>query len=78
MQTEIQYGPSYSLARVRLAPDEVLRVEGGAMVAMSGVTLETKAEGGFLKSLTRSLAGESFFIQPCPAICASSNSPARR
>jgi uncharacterized protein (TIGR00266 family) len=62
MQTEIQYGPSYSLARVRLAPDEVLRVEGGAMVAMSGVALETKAEGGFLKSLTRSLAGESFFI----------------
>jgi uncharacterized protein (TIGR00266 family) len=62
MQTEIQYGPSYSLARVTLAPSETLRVEGGAMVAMHGVTMETKAEGGLLKSLTRTLAGESFFI----------------
>jgi uncharacterized protein (TIGR00266 family) len=62
MQTEIQYGPSYSLAKVTLAPSETLRVEGGAMVAMSGVSMETKAEGGLLKSLTRTLAGESFFI----------------
>jgi len=64
MQTEILYRPSYSLARVALTPNETIRAEGGAMVSMSaGVTLETKATGGILKSLARSvLGGESFFM----------------
>ncbi|MHB0858677.1 MAG: TIGR00266 family protein [Anaerolineae bacterium] len=64
MQTEIMYRPSYSLAVVTLAPSEAIRVESGAMVSMSdGVTLETKAAGGILASLTRSvLGGESFFV----------------
>lgn len=64
MQTEILYRPSYSLTRIRLDPGEEVRVEGGSMVSMSaGMTLETKAEGGILKSLARSvLGGESFFI----------------
>jgi len=64
MQTEILYRPSYSLALVRLAPNETIRAEGGAMVSMSaGVTLETKAAGGLLKSLARSVLGrESFFM----------------
>ncbi|MBO9369620.1 MAG: TIGR00266 family protein [Chloroflexi bacterium] len=48
---------------IRLGPNEEIRVESGAMVSMSqGVTVETKAAGGILKSLARSvLAGESFF-----------------
>lgn len=64
MQTEILYRPSYSLALVKLAPNETVRAEGGAMVSMSaGMTLETKAAGGILKSLARSvLGGESFFM----------------
>ncbi len=64
MQTEIMYRPSYSLAVVKLQPNESIRVEAGAMVSMSeGITLETKAAGGVLASLTRSLlAGESFFM----------------
>ena len=64
MEIEIKYRPSYSVAMTRLAPDEVIYVEGGAMVGMSaGITLETKAKGGLLKSLARSmLAGESFFV----------------
>lgn len=65
MQTEILYRPSYSLARVTLAPNEEIRVEGGAMVTMSdGMTVETKMSGGgLLKSLARSvLGGESFFV----------------
>lgn len=64
MQTEIQYRPAYSLALVTLSPNEVIRVEAGAMVSMSeGVTLETKAAGGILSSLKRSLlGGESFFV----------------
>ena len=64
MQTEIIYRPSYSLAVVKLQPNESIRAEAGAMVSMSdGITLETKAAGGILASLARSLlAGESFFM----------------
>lgn len=64
MQTEIQYRPSYSLAVVKLDPGETIRVEAGAMVGMSPeMTLETKAAGGLLASLKRSmLGGESFFM----------------
>jgi len=64
VKTEILYRPSYSMALVTLESGEAVRAEGGAMVSMSsGVTLETKAQGGILKSLTRSLlGGESFFM----------------
>ena len=64
MQTEILYRPSYSMAAVTLAPLERIRVEAGSMVSMSaGITLETKAAGGLLSSLKRSiLGGESFFM----------------
>ncbi len=63
MQIEIVHQPSYSLAVAKLSPNERIRAEAGAMVSMSsGVTVETKAEGGFLKSLGRAvLGGESFF-----------------
>jgi uncharacterized protein (TIGR00266 family) len=63
MNTEILFRPSYSLAVVKLAANEKIRVDSGAMVSMSqSITIETKAAGGFLKSLTRSvLGGESFF-----------------
>ncbi|MEK6221358.1 MAG: TIGR00266 family protein [Chloroflexota bacterium] len=63
MDVDILYKPSYSLGVLKLAGGEEVRVEGGAMVSMSdGVTLETKATGGLLNSLARSiLGGESFF-----------------
>lgn len=63
MEVEILYRPSYSLGVVKLSPNEQIRAEAGAMVSMSeGVALETKAEGGLLKSLGRAiLGGESFF-----------------
>ena len=63
MEVEILYRPSYSLGVLRLGPNEEVRVEGGAMVSMSkGIAVQTKAAGGILKSLARSLlAGESFF-----------------
>lgn len=63
MDVEILYRPSYSLAIVTLFPSEKIRAEAGAMVSMSeGVSIETKATGGILKSLSRSLlGGESFF-----------------
>jgi len=63
MDLEILYKPSYSLGVIRLGEGEEVRVEAGSMVSMSpGVTLETRATGGLLKSLARSmLGGESFF-----------------
>jgi uncharacterized protein (TIGR00266 family) len=63
MDIDILYRPSYSLGVVRLGGGEEVRVEGGATVSMSpGITMETGATGGFLKSLGRALlGGESFF-----------------
>ena len=63
MDIDLQYRPSYSLAVVKLTPNERIRAESGAMVSMSAtVTIETKAEGGLFKSLGRALlGGESFF-----------------
>jgi uncharacterized protein (TIGR00266 family) len=63
MDIEIIHRPSYSLAIAKLAPNERIRAEAGAMVSMSSdVAIETKAEGGLLKSLGRAvLGGESFF-----------------
>jgi uncharacterized protein (TIGR00266 family) len=63
MEIEIKYQPSYSLGVIRLAGGEQVRVESGSMVSMTaGISLETAATGGFLKSLGRSLlGGESFF-----------------
>lgn len=64
MQIEILYRPSYSLAVIKLAGLEEIRIEAGAMVSMSdGVTIETKATGGFFKSLTRSMLGHESFFQ---------------
>ena len=63
MEIEIMHRPSYSLAVAKLTPNERIRAEAGAMVSMSSsLSIETKAEGGFLKSLGRAvLGGESFF-----------------
>lgn len=63
MDVQILYSPSYSLGVLTLDSGEEVRVEGGSMVSMSyGVTLETKATGGILKSLGRAIfGGESFF-----------------
>lgn len=64
MQFDIAHQPSYAIVTARLDPGETIRTEGGAMVSMdTGITIETKAQGGFLKSLGRSiLGGESFFM----------------
>lgn len=63
MDIEILFRPSYSLGVIKLAPNEEIRLDSGAMVSMTqGITIETKATGGFLKSLGRAvLGGESFF-----------------
>ncbi len=64
MQVEIMYRPSYALAVVSLASGESVQAEAGAMVSMSpDVSIETKAKGGLVGALKRSvLGGESFFM----------------
>jgi uncharacterized protein (TIGR00266 family) len=63
MEIEILHRPAYSLAVARLAADERIRAEPGAMVSFSdGIDIETKMEGGLFKSLGRAmLGGESLF-----------------
>lgn len=64
IQTELLYQPAYTTARVTLDRGDAVRAESGAMVSMSqAIEIETKAQGGLLKSLGRSvLGGESFFM----------------
>jgi uncharacterized protein (TIGR00266 family) len=64
MQVEVTYRPSYALAVVSLASGESVQAEAGAMVSMSpDVAIETKAKGGLMGALKRSvLGGESFFM----------------
>jgi uncharacterized protein (TIGR00266 family) len=64
VEVEILYRPSYSLAVIRFAPQEEIRVESGSMVSMSpGITIQTQATGGILKSLARSVLGSESFFQ---------------
>ncbi|WP_255198489.1 TIGR00266 family protein [Halorarius litoreus] len=64
MDHEITHKPSYAQLSLTLAEGESVRAEAGSMVSYSeGIEIETKAEGGLLKSLSRSvLGGESFFM----------------
>jgi uncharacterized protein (TIGR00266 family) len=64
IRTELLYQPAYTTARVSLDRGDAVRAEAGAMVSMSqAIEIETKAQGGLLKSLGRSvLGGESFFM----------------
>jgi uncharacterized protein (TIGR00266 family) len=63
MQIEILYRPAYSLAVIKLAGNEEIKVEAGSMVSMSkDIILETEATGGLIKAFSRAfLGGESFF-----------------
>lgn len=64
MQVQLRHSPSFTVARVFLAPGESMRAESGAMIAHSaGVQLAARVEGGLMAGLKRSvLGGESLFI----------------
>ncbi len=64
MQVAIRHQPGFAIARVTMSKGETVKAESGAMAAMSsGVAIEAKMEGGFMKALKRSaLGGESFFV----------------
>ncbi|MGE3270724.1 MAG: TIGR00266 family protein [Chloroflexota bacterium] len=62
MQVDLRHQPALSLAVATLDPNESIKVEPGAMVSYSAdITVETKAEGGFLGGLKRMFGGENFF-----------------
>jgi uncharacterized protein (TIGR00266 family) len=64
MQVEIVANPAFAFATVTIPPGGDLLVEAGAMASMTdGVDVETKARGGVLSGLKRSvLGGTTFFI----------------
>src|SRR3978361_2276704 len=64
MDVQLRHAPSFTVARCVLAGGEIVRVEGGAMIAHSaGVELESKAQGGVMAGLKRSvLGGGSFYV----------------
>ena len=64
MDIKLRHTPSFGVARLMLGADEHVKVEAGAMYAMSaGVALDSKMDGGFMKAAKRAmLGGESFFI----------------
>ncbi|MDX6233240.1 MAG: hypothetical protein QOH68_2244, partial [Nocardioidaceae bacterium] len=64
MKVELRHSPSFAVARCNLEPNEPLKAESGAMMAMSaGVQLAASTQGGIMKGLKRSvLGGESLFV----------------
>jgi uncharacterized protein (TIGR00266 family) len=62
MDVTIQHQPAFTLATIKLASNEAIKVEPGAMVSHTvGLEPETKVDGGFFGGLKRMVAGESFF-----------------
>lgn len=63
MNTEVRHNPSFAVGRVTLDPGEGLKVESGAMMAMSAGMQVQASSGGMGKALKRSfLGGESLFV----------------
>jgi uncharacterized protein (TIGR00266 family) len=65
MNSEVLYGPSFSLLKLMMDDGETMKAEAGAMVSMSGnIEMETKMSGGgVFGALKKSvLGGESLFI----------------
>jgi uncharacterized protein (TIGR00266 family) len=64
LNVDIQFSPSFAMATVKLNQGEAVQAEAGAMTGMAGgVEITTKAQGGLLGGLKRSvLGGETFFI----------------
>jgi uncharacterized protein (TIGR00266 family) len=60
---EVLHQPSFSLAVVRLQPEQSILAEAGAMVSMSAnVELQSQMKGGIFGALKRAAGGESAFV----------------
>lgn len=66
---EIQHQGAFALAVVRLAADQSVCAEAGAMVSMSAnVDLRSELKGGVFGALKRAVGGESAFVSTFTAI----------
>jgi uncharacterized protein (TIGR00266 family) len=60
---EVLHQPAFSLAVVRLQPEQSILAEAGAMVSMSAnVELQSQMKGGLFGALKRAAGGESAFV----------------
>ena len=60
---EVLHQPSFSLAIVRLQPEQSILAEAGAMVSMSAnVELQSQMKGGLFGAIKRAAGGESAFV----------------
>lgn len=65
---ELLYPGAFTMLKVRLKANEIIKAEFDAMVSMSStIDVEGKMEGGILGGLGRMLAGEKFFFQTLTA-----------
>jgi uncharacterized protein (TIGR00266 family) len=59
----IDYRPAFALATLRLAADQSIKTQSGAMVSMSSnMELQSKMEGGLWGAVKRSVGGRSAFV----------------
>lgn len=60
---EVLHQPSFSLAVIKLQPEQSIQAEAGAMVSMSAnVELQSQMKGGLFGAIKRAAGGESAFI----------------
>lgn len=60
---EVMHQPAFSLAVVRLQPEQSILAEAGAMVSMSAnVELQSQMKGGLFGAIKRAAGGESAFV----------------
>ena len=60
---EVLHQPSFSLAVVKLQPEQSILAEAGAMVSMSAnVELQSQMKGGLFGAIKRAAGGESAFV----------------
>src|ERR1043165_6692585 len=60
---EVLHQPAFSLAVVRMQPEQSILAEAGAMVSMSAnVELQSQMKGGLFGAIKRAAGGESAFI----------------
>jgi uncharacterized protein (TIGR00266 family) len=60
---EVLHQPSFSLAVVKLQPEQSIQAEAGAMVSMSAnVELQSQMKGGLFGAIKRAAGGESAFV----------------
>src|SRR5881394_194929 len=60
---QIEHQPAFSLAVLKLQPEQSIMAEAGAMVSMSAnIELQSQMKGGLLGALKRAAGGESAFV----------------